>query len=167
MAVDSVRVTPKYCPADYVQRLEAFTDQHRERLQELLRAYGPGSAPAEHGRYALVGQPESLVICERLESTPSLPIGVWSEEFPDALRTTSTSGGDPDTASAGEQGSRGGTGWLCGGVGGASCSMFMRNDSAPSAPRRRRSCPASWTVPFPDGVGRFRRRSAVRLSFEL
>ena len=28
----------------YVQRLEAFAEQHRERLEELLRAYGPGSA---------------------------------------------------------------------------------------------------------------------------
>ncbi|WP_331757045.1 hypothetical protein OH782_41430 (plasmid) [Streptomyces sp. NBC_01544] len=71
--------------ADYVQRLEAFADQHRERLQELLRAYGPGSAPAEHGRYALVGQPESLVICERLESAPLLLNGVWSDELPEIL----------------------------------------------------------------------------------
>jgi hypothetical protein len=38
----------------------------------MLGAYGPGSAPAEHGRYALVGQPESLVLCERFESTPLL-----------------------------------------------------------------------------------------------
>ncbi|MFB6717944.1 hypothetical protein ACFCZY_39890 [Streptomyces sp. NPDC056237] len=60
----------------YVQRLEAFADRHRERLEELLCAYGPGSAPAEHGRYALVGQPESLMICERLESAPILLDGM-------------------------------------------------------------------------------------------
>jgi hypothetical protein len=30
----------------YAQRLEAFTEQHRERLEETLRAYGPGSTPA-------------------------------------------------------------------------------------------------------------------------
>jgi hypothetical protein len=48
-------------------------------------AAGPGSAPAEHGRYALVGQPESLIICERFESAPLLLNGVWSEELPEIL----------------------------------------------------------------------------------
>ncbi|MFF1595011.1 hypothetical protein ACFVY0_44225 [Streptomyces sp. NPDC058286] len=56
----------------YVARLEAFVERHRARLEELLRAYGPGSKPASHGRNALVGQPESLVICERMESNPFL-----------------------------------------------------------------------------------------------
>ncbi|MFI1161732.1 hypothetical protein [Streptomyces sioyaensis] len=52
------------------QRLEAFAEQHRERLEELLRACGPGSAPAAHGRYMLVGQPESLIICDGLRPPP-------------------------------------------------------------------------------------------------
>jgi len=69
----------------YVQRLEAFADRHRERLEEMLRAYGPGSAPAEHGRYALIGQPESLVLCERFESTPLLLDAVWDGELEDVL----------------------------------------------------------------------------------
>ncbi|MFE2038505.1 hypothetical protein ACFXBB_35855 [Streptomyces scopuliridis] len=69
----------------YAQRLEASAEQHRERLEELLRAYGPGNAPAEHGRYALVGQPESLVICERLESAPLLLSGLWDGELEDTL----------------------------------------------------------------------------------
>ncbi|MFI0227941.1 hypothetical protein [Streptomyces lydicus] len=34
----------------YIERLEAFVEQHRARLEELLRAYGPGSRPASHGR---------------------------------------------------------------------------------------------------------------------
>lgn len=34
----------------YAQRIEALADRHRERLAELLHAYGPGSAPAAHGR---------------------------------------------------------------------------------------------------------------------
>ncbi|MFD9244574.1 hypothetical protein ACFV0D_22115, partial [Streptomyces sp. NPDC059556] len=42
--------------AGYIERLEAFVEEHRDRLEELLRAYGPGSRPASHGRYALVGQ---------------------------------------------------------------------------------------------------------------
>ncbi len=32
--------------------------------------HGPDSEPASHGRYALVGQPETLVIVERMESAP-------------------------------------------------------------------------------------------------
>ncbi|MFF8280704.1 hypothetical protein ACF05T_32345 [Streptomyces lateritius] len=36
----------------YIERLEAFVEQHRARLEELLRTYGPGSRPASHGRYS-------------------------------------------------------------------------------------------------------------------
>lgn len=71
--------------ADYVQRLEAFADQHRERLEEMLRGYGPGSTPASHGRYALVGQPESLIICERMETAPFHLRGRWDGELEDIL----------------------------------------------------------------------------------
>jgi hypothetical protein len=69
----------------YVQRLEGFAEQHRERLEELLRAYGPGSAPAAYGRYMLVGQPESLIICERMETAPFLLHGKWEGELEDTL----------------------------------------------------------------------------------
>ncbi|MBU3869029.1 hypothetical protein KN815_34755 [Streptomyces sp. 4503] len=71
--------------ADYAQHLETFADRHRERLEKMLRAYGPGSAPAEYGRYALVGQPESLVLCERLETTPLLLQGLWDGELEDTF----------------------------------------------------------------------------------
>lgn len=71
--------------ADYVQRLEAFADRHRERLEEMLRAYGPGSTPASHGRYVLVGQPESLILCERMETAPFLLRGRWDGELEDTL----------------------------------------------------------------------------------
>ena len=67
--------------AGYIERLEAFVEQHRDRLEELLRAYGPGSTPASHGRYALVGQPETLVILERMEAAPFLLRGRWEEEL--------------------------------------------------------------------------------------
>ncbi|MFF9527490.1 hypothetical protein ACF1DV_36825 [Streptomyces achromogenes] len=56
----------------YIERLEAFVEQQRARLEELLRAYGPGSRPALHGRYALVGLPETLVDLERMEAVPFL-----------------------------------------------------------------------------------------------
>ncbi|MFD9078274.1 hypothetical protein [Streptomyces erythrochromogenes] len=65
--------------AGYAERLEAFAEQHRPRLEELLRAYGPGSAPASHGRYMLAGRPESLIICERMEAAPFLLRSRWEE----------------------------------------------------------------------------------------
>lgn len=54
-----------------IERLEGFVEQHRRRLEELLRAYGPGSRPASHGPYALIGQPETLVILGRRDTNPS------------------------------------------------------------------------------------------------
>jgi hypothetical protein len=64
----------------YIERLEAFVEEHRARLEELLRAYGPGSTPASHGRYALIGQPETLVILERMETNPFGLRGQWEKE---------------------------------------------------------------------------------------
>ncbi|MFG3042874.1 hypothetical protein ACGFYZ_38845 [Streptomyces sp. NPDC048330] len=63
----------------YIERLEAFVEEHRARLEELLRAYGPGSAPASHGRYALIGQPETLILLERMETAPFLLRSRWDE----------------------------------------------------------------------------------------
>ncbi|MFF2927133.1 hypothetical protein ACFVTP_32810 [Streptomyces celluloflavus] len=65
----------------YIERLEAFVEQHRARLEELLRAYGPGSRPASRGRYALIGQPETLVILERMESDPFGLRSQWEKEL--------------------------------------------------------------------------------------
>lgn len=65
----------------YIERLEAFVEQHRARLEEMLRTHGPGSRPASHGRYALIGQPETLVIVERMESAPFLLRGQWEKEL--------------------------------------------------------------------------------------
>ncbi|MFD3701137.1 hypothetical protein ACFWUZ_34295 [Streptomyces sp. NPDC058646] len=65
----------------YIERLEAFAEQHRDRLEELLRAYGPGSRPASHGRYALIGQPETLVILERMETHPFGLRSEWEKEL--------------------------------------------------------------------------------------
>lgn len=78
VVLDAVREDER---AGYAQRLKEFAEQHRERLQELLRAYGPGSKPASHGRYVLVGQPESLIICERMEAAPFLLRGRWEREL--------------------------------------------------------------------------------------
>ncbi|MCL7496087.1 hypothetical protein M8I34_32485 [Streptomyces sp. MCA2] len=69
----------------YSERLTAFVEQHRARLEELLRAYGPGSRPASHGRYALVGQPETLVILERMETNPFGLRSEWQKELEDVF----------------------------------------------------------------------------------
>ncbi|MFC7924809.1 hypothetical protein [Streptomyces cinereoruber] len=50
-------------------------------MEELLRVYGPGSAPAAHGWYALIGQPETLVILERMENAPFLLRSQWEKEL--------------------------------------------------------------------------------------
>ncbi|MEW2490461.1 hypothetical protein [Streptomyces sp. NPDC048411] len=63
----------------YAQRLQEFAEQYRGRLEEMLRGYGPGSAPAVHGRYFLVGQPEALPIIERMESAPFLLRSRWEK----------------------------------------------------------------------------------------
>ncbi|GLF98237.1 hypothetical protein [Streptomyces yaizuensis] len=69
----------------YIKRLEEFVEQRRARLEELLRAYGPGSRPASRGRYALVGQPETLVIVERMEANPFGLRGQWEKELETVL----------------------------------------------------------------------------------
>lgn len=65
----------------YIERLEAFVEELRARLEEMLRTHGPGSRPASHGRYALIGQPETLVNLERMETAPFLLRGRWEEEL--------------------------------------------------------------------------------------
>ncbi|WPO76173.1 hypothetical protein [Streptomyces sp. KN37] len=56
-------------------------EQHRARLEEMLRTHGPGSKPASHGRYALMGQPGTLIIVERIENAPFLLRGQWEKEL--------------------------------------------------------------------------------------
>ncbi|MCF3120160.1 hypothetical protein IPZ68_10635 [Streptomyces arenae] len=71
---------PEECQG-YIEHLGAFVEQHRDRLEELLRAYGPGSRPASDGRYALIGQPETLVILERMEVNPFGLRSEWEKEL--------------------------------------------------------------------------------------
>ncbi|MFF0629752.1 hypothetical protein [Streptomyces sp. NPDC004296] len=69
----------------YIERLEAFVEVRRVRLEELLRAYGPGSRLASRGRYALIGQPETLVILERMETHPFGLRSQWEKELETVL----------------------------------------------------------------------------------
>ncbi|MFD7678453.1 hypothetical protein [Streptomyces sp. NPDC060187] len=65
----------------YIERLGVFVEQHRARLEEMLRTHGPGSRPASHSRHTLIGQPETLVIVERMEAVPLLLRGQWEKEL--------------------------------------------------------------------------------------
>ena len=65
----------------YVRRLEAFAETSRERLVKLYSRYGPGGTFADDRRCYLTHQPESVVICERLDTVPMWLDGVWNEEI--------------------------------------------------------------------------------------
>lgn len=66
--------------ADYIAQLEAFATRNRDWLAELYRKYGPGGDLAELDRSGLTEQPESIVICERLDAAPLWLQGVWDGE---------------------------------------------------------------------------------------
>ncbi|WP_433920728.1 hypothetical protein OIE50_50360 [Streptomyces canus] len=70
----------------YVRQLEAFADTHRDRLGQLYGKYGPGGKFADESRCYLTHQPESVVVCERLDTVPMRLEAVWNNEI-DAERT--------------------------------------------------------------------------------
>ncbi|MEU9287831.1 hypothetical protein AB0D57_24785 [Streptomyces sp. NPDC048275] len=65
----------------YVRQLEAFAAANRERLGQLYGKYGPGGKFADESRCYLTHQPESVVVCERLDIAPLWLEGVWNEEL--------------------------------------------------------------------------------------
>jgi hypothetical protein len=71
--------------AGYVARLEDFAARNRDRLAELYRKYGPGGDLAALDLSGLTDQPESLVICERLDAGPLWLEGVWEGELEESM----------------------------------------------------------------------------------
>ncbi|QFZ78418.1 hypothetical protein GFH48_38690 [Streptomyces fagopyri] len=65
----------------YVRRLEAFAETSRERLVKLYSRYGPGGTSADERHCYLTHQPESFVICERLDTVLMWLDGVWNDEI--------------------------------------------------------------------------------------
>jgi hypothetical protein len=65
----------------YLQQLEAFAEANRERLGQMYGKYGPGGKSADESRCYLTHQPESVVVCERLDTVPLWLEGVWNEEL--------------------------------------------------------------------------------------
>lgn len=70
----------------YVRQLEAFAEAKRDRLVKLYSLYGPGGSFADESLCYLTPQPESVVVCERLDAVPMRLDGVWNGEI-DAERT--------------------------------------------------------------------------------
>lgn len=71
--------------AGYVAQLEDFAARNRGRLMELYSKYLPGGALAVLDRSGLTDQPESLVICERLDAAPVWLQGVWEGELEESM----------------------------------------------------------------------------------
>ncbi|MET8680047.1 hypothetical protein ABZW18_21300 [Streptomyces sp. NPDC004647] len=71
--------------AGYPQQLEAFAAQNRDRLTALYRKYGPGGELTELDRSGLAQQPESVVLCERIDTSPRWLEGVWDGELDESL----------------------------------------------------------------------------------
>jgi hypothetical protein len=65
----------------HVRQLEAFADTHRERLGQLYGKYGQGGKFADGSRCYLAHQPESVVVCERLDTVPMWLEAVWNNEL--------------------------------------------------------------------------------------
>ncbi|MFF5188816.1 hypothetical protein ACFY30_34460 [Streptomyces sp. NPDC000345] len=65
----------------YIRQLEAFIEANRERLGQLYGKYGPGGKFADESRCYLTHQPESIVVCERLDTVPMWLEAVWNREL--------------------------------------------------------------------------------------
>lgn len=65
----------------YVTQLEAFAEANRERLGQLYGKYGPGGKFGDESRCYLTHQPESVVVCERLDTVPMWLTSVWNNEI--------------------------------------------------------------------------------------
>jgi hypothetical protein len=71
--------------AGYAGRLTKFATAHRDRLERLFAAFGPGSAIAVHGRYSLVHSATSIAVLERLLAAPQELREEWNAaELPPA-----------------------------------------------------------------------------------
>ncbi|MFJ9011465.1 hypothetical protein [Streptomyces canus] len=66
---------------DYVRQLESFAEAGRELLAQLYGKYGPDGKFADESHCYLTHQPESVVVCERLDCVPMWLEAVWNDEL--------------------------------------------------------------------------------------
>ncbi len=71
----------------YLARLEAFVHEHEERLERLYDRFGADSEHARTGRYALVRQPEGLIVIERLATARYDVFAAFDGEIEDRYLT--------------------------------------------------------------------------------
>ncbi|MFE9347988.1 hypothetical protein [Streptomyces olivaceus] len=71
----------------YLTRLERFVRQNEERLERLYDRFGTGSEHATTGRYALVRQPEGLIVIEQLATARYAVFAAFDGEIEDRYLT--------------------------------------------------------------------------------
>lgn len=78
-------------PEVYAAQLEQFMHSHDEGFRAVLQDYGPESG-AEDFAYLLFGQPEIVILYERLATAPSRVVEKWTEAgLPDSLLDSTAS----------------------------------------------------------------------------
>lgn len=84
IVIDSI---PTELRAQYPERLKAFVASHRDKLSELFGMYGVYSDFGSQYAYWLFGQPEALVVLERIQAAPqTLADAVAGSEIEDAVK---------------------------------------------------------------------------------
>ncbi|MFE5163280.1 hypothetical protein ACFRNT_33305 [Streptomyces sp. NPDC056697] len=71
----------------YLTRLERFAHEHEERLERLYDRFDADSEHARTGRYALVRQPEGLIVIEQLATARHAAFAAFDGELEDRYRT--------------------------------------------------------------------------------
>ncbi|MUL43095.1 hypothetical protein FZ103_18310 [Streptomonospora sp. PA3] len=66
---------------NYEQALIEFTQNRKEKLERIYSRYGPDGALYEPRRYALITQPESIVVFEFLENRKFTLKEAWESDF--------------------------------------------------------------------------------------
>lgn len=63
----------------YTLDLAGFAELNRKKLEVIFNRWGPNTPAADNGSFILAGQPESIVIFERISNGPIALDDVWSE----------------------------------------------------------------------------------------
>ncbi|WP_128380444.1 hypothetical protein [Streptomyces cavernae] len=72
---------------NYLTQLELFAYQHEVRLERLYDRFGTSSEHAESDRYALVRQPEGLIVLEQLTAARDDVFAAFDGEIGDHYLT--------------------------------------------------------------------------------
>lgn len=69
----------------YQMRLAEFAALNDDKLRGVYEQYGPSSAAHLAGHYLILGQPESVVVFERLAAAPEALRAAWDDALPATL----------------------------------------------------------------------------------